>query len=114
MKKIKLTQGKVALIDDDDFVLVSKHRWHFSRRGRSFYAEASINSPKGQVTISMHILIMGRKSGSEIDHVNNNGLDNRRCNLRHVTFSQNQQNRRSNANGSSKFKGLSWCKRDKK
>ena len=108
MKKIKLTQGKEALISDQDYKLVSQYKWyaHYSRG--HWYALSSISKNK---KIRMHRLIMGLnfKDKYEIDHINHNGLDNRRNNLRICTHQQNMQNRKS-----LESKGVTWHKRDKK
>lgn len=108
MKKIELTRGKVAIIDDEDFELVSKYKWCIC--GNLRYAQ---NRTKGK-TIYMHMLIIGKKPGFEIDHINHNGLDNRRANLRHVTPQQNQfnQGKGMRKNKSSVYKGVCWYKKD--
>ena len=110
MKEIKLTQGKVSLIDDEDFELVSRHKWSTAKRGRTSYAKTNIYLNKKQVTLLMHTLITGKTQGLEMDHINHNGLDNRRCNLRHVTNIENHYNSRSRLNHSSIYKGVSWHK----
>jgi len=93
MKYIKLTQEKYAIVDDEDFDLVNQYKWHVIKRGNIFYGEAYTPSIDGcRKHFSIHILIMGKKEGCEIDHINGNGLDNRRINLRFVNKSQNRQN----------------------
>jgi len=114
MKEIKLTQGKVALVDDEDFELVSRHKWYAHKAFRNVYADTHIRPIKRQVNLLMHILIMGKKQGFEIDHINHNGLDNRRSNLRHVTHAHNIQNCRPTCNTSSIYKGVWWVKKEKK
>jgi len=110
MKEIQLTQGKVALVDDEDFDKVLMHTWCASRNKNIFYAVTKVPHLKRKKTLKMHILIMGKQPELELDHVNHNGLDNRRCNLRHVTGSQNSQNRRHRVGTSSIYKGVSWYK----
>ena len=107
MKEILLPQNKVAIIDDEDYELVSQYKWYPRKSGRNFYAGTNI-------PLRLHTLIMGKKQGFEIDHINHDGLDNRRCNLRHVTRSQNRHNCRSRLNTSSIYKGVCWHKRDKR
>jgi hypothetical protein len=51
-----------------------------------------------------------KRDGFEVDHVNGNGLDNRRANLRTVTHAQNQQNKRANAHATSRYRGVYWHK----
>ena len=103
MKEIKLTQGKVALVDDGDFKMVSKHTWHTSRKRYPFYARTKICFKN---SILMHVLIMGKRQGFQIDHINRNSLDNRRLNLRFVTASQNQHNQKIRKTGTSYYKGV--------
>lgn len=109
MKQIQLTQGKVAIIDDDDFALVSKHKWYAKEDKESWYARTRINNKP----VYMHRLILDAPRGKPVDHINRNGLDNRRSNIRLCTQSENQRNMRSRG-GSSKFKGVSWHKRSNK
>jgi len=109
MAKIQLTQGKHALIDDEDYELVSQNKWYAAKKRYTFYALTHIITDGGKRTTSkMHRIIMGAKKGQQIDHINHNGLDNRRCNLRFCTSSQNQGNSRKQKNTSSKYKGVSW------
>jgi len=111
MKKIELTQGKVAIVDDEDYEELSKYKWFFS----SGYARRGLARQNGRpAAILLHVAIMGKMVGLEIDHVNGDRLDNRRENLRHVTRSQNNQNQAPGREGaSSQHKGVSWYKRDK-
>lgn len=100
MAYIQLTQGKVALVDDEDYEWLSKYKWQAHRRPRSTIPdrfEAVRNAPDstGKIkTVRMHRLILDAPSGVEVDHINHNPLDNRRTNLRLCTRSQNMQNRK--------------------
>jgi hypothetical protein len=93
MKEIILTQDKVALVDDEDFERVSAIRWHAHKSGRrqkKIYAEAF---RKG--TLRMHRFILGLPQfGKEqvVDHLDGNGLNNQKSNLRIVTQKENMQN----------------------
>jgi hypothetical protein len=104
--EVKLTQGKVALIDDEDWELVSKYSWYAykNKHGNTFYA-ATTNSKNFK--IRMHRLIMNTPSGKQVDHINGNGLDNRRVNLRVCTNSQNHMNGQK-VHGKSVYRGV--CK----
>lgn len=115
-KQIPLTQGKIALVDDEDFAELSKYKWHTQKQGCSWYAFRKIwdKKKKRYFVICMHREILGLKFGDGIksDHRNHNGLDNRRENLRACTSLENNRNKLK-AKGSSKHKGVSWFKRDK-
>ncbi len=114
MKILLLTQGKIALIDDKDFLLVSEYKWRACKNRDTYYAMAHIRKNGKRTGLSMHRLILNAPEEMETDHINHNGLDNRRCNLRLVTHQQNHFNRKGNINSSSKYKGVYWNKRDKK
>ena len=103
----KKAAGRVALIDDEDYELVSRYRWNLRHKPRStnFYAQANISRAVGRGTIKMHCLIMGQPG---IDHRNGNGLDNRRSNLRAATPGQNNANSRPRSNCTSPYKGVYW------
>jgi len=111
MKKIPLTQGKYALIDDEDFELVSRHKWWASIRENRIYAKAWINGKE----VYMHRLILGVNGKKHIDHIDGDARNNRRSNLRFCTQLQNNRNmRKSFFEKSSKYKGVSWDKWHKK
>lgn len=87
MKEIPLTRGAVALVDDEDFERVNQHSWSLMNNGA---AQARI----GKIRVLMHRFIMEAEPGQYIDHINRNRIDNRRCNLRFATLSQNGANKR--------------------
>jgi len=91
VKKIQLSQGKEALVDDADYPSVSDHKWHAQRSGSTWYAVAWI----GKKHVKLHRFIMGMEPGDrrQVDHKNRDGLDNRRRNLRIVSHQENQWNR---------------------
>lgn len=98
--KILLTQGKYAIVDASDYEWISLYRWYAKKDGHTYYALASSGKK-----IKMHRVILGAKEGQLTDHLNRNGLDNRRCNLRICTQSQNQANSQRSC-GTSHFKGV--------
>jgi hypothetical protein len=114
MKKIPLSQGKYALVDDADYELVSQYKWSYAPRGgyasRNAYLGGGRKAPKRK-TILMHSLITGE---NYVDHINGNGLDNRRSNLRPCTHIENMRNTKLYANNKTGFKGVHYNKRDKK
>ncbi len=113
MKRIPLTQGKFALVDDEDFGWLNQHKWCVLKCDSGlWYATRG----KG---IFMHRAILGLKVGDGIktDHRNHNGLDNRQENLRKCTNSENQHNQKprlAHLDCTSKYKGVSWLKNDQK
>ena len=113
MKRIKLTHGKFALVDDEDFEKIYKYSWHLKCTWGIYYAMGwEVSNGKH---ILMHRLIMGAKKDQKIDHIDGNGLNNQRKNLRFATNSQNQANcRKQKRKTSSKFKGVCWDNRDKR
>jgi hypothetical protein len=112
MIQIPLTQGKVALIDDDMFDRVLYFKWYALKHYNTYYASTYIKLPNGnESTITMHRLIYGFPN-SHIDHVDGNGLINTKENTRLATNGQNQMNRQKTKNASSHYKGVSWIKAD--
>ena len=108
--EIMLTQGKVAIIDEEDMALVGGRRWYAHKRNGSFYTATMIYRADGTRTLlSMHQLFL--PEAKQIDHINRDGLDNRRINLRMCTPTQNQHNRGPMQGSSSKYKGVAWHKR---
>ena len=102
MKKIKLTQDKYALVDDDDFEKLNKFKWSLLRLKNHSYAIRNNNPIR-----LMHRAIMGIiDRGILVDHINHNGLDNRKINLRKCTPSENSFNRRKSKNQKSIYKGV--------
>lgn len=113
MKKIQLTQGKVALVDDEDLAELSKFKWCASKIGNTFYAIRNL-STEPRRTILMHREILKTPKNLETDHRDGNGLNNQKENLRVATRSQNLQNRGKYKNNSSGYKGVYWNKIAKK
>ncbi len=91
MREIALTQGKVALVDDADYAELVKYRWHASKSsdvGR-FYAARFEKTNGKKHKIYMHRFLTDCPAGSEVDHRNNNSLDNRRSNFKVCSKSEN-------------------------
>lgn len=112
-REIQLTHDKAALVDDKDFDRVNQFKWNADHHYMSlWYARTKVNGKK----ISMHrfILDLGNLDKIGIDHINGNGLDNRRANLRLATSAENQRNRGKQKNNTAGFKGVTWKKAAKK
>lgn len=100
IRLIALTQGKVAIVDKEDYEWLSRYKWYASESGGKFYA-----CRKNRRAVYMHREIVGAPKGMVVDHIDGNELNNRRSNLRVCTVSQNHQNRRRTG-GRSKYKGV--------
>lgn len=100
--------GRVALVDDDDFEALSKYRWRiFDNPKASSGPYAIANTPgEWKKTVYMHRLVL--PGVSRVDHIDGNGLNNQRSNLRNASVVQNARNSRSHRDSSSDFKGVSW------
>ena len=114
-RKIRLNKGKYAIVDNDDFDRFGHYKWYVKKGGYTFYAQrVEYNNGKTR-TMTMHREIMAAPARLIVDHINRNGLDNRRANLRFATVAENGWNSRRGINvGSSKYKGVAWEKRVKK
>ena len=116
MKEIKLTKGKVALVDDEDYERVMAFgKWYFGGR----YAQKTayigmVNGKRTYKTLLMHRFIAGDPYKKEVDHRDENKLNNKKSNLRVCIRSQNKHNVGKFKNNTSGFKGVCWHKRDKK
>lgn len=109
MKNISLTQGLVALVDDEDFPVLVQWSWHAKRCLHTFYAARNEPLGNSRVTVRMHRFLLGAGAGDRVDHKDGNGLNNTRINLRLCTARQNQQNQRHRSDEkSSRFKGVDW------
>lgn len=120
MKIIELTQDKVALVDDEDYDVLMEHKWCAHWNYTKWYAVSRINA---KVT-KMHKFLLhseaayihGKYALLEIDHVDGDGLNNQRNNLRWVSRTENLRNRVANKSSSSQYVGVyfeqytqRWC-----
>ena len=118
-KEIKLTKGKVALVDEEDFDYLNQWKWNLSTSGyarRLKYIRSSGYRTKDNTTeiVTMHRLINNTPEGFFTDHINRNKLDNRKCNLRTVTKSLNGLNRDVTVRNSSGYNGVHFENQTKK
>jgi len=102
MRTIPLTQGKFALVDDEDFNLISQYKWYTHSSRNTYYARTDTPT-----RIMMHQLILSTKNPElEPDHINGKGFDNRRLNLRLVTHARNLRNQKKRSGCTSRFLGV--------
>ncbi len=111
MKTIPLTHGKLAIVDDRDFEMVSRHKWSAHKSGKNWYASTNVPNGSGrQRTVKMHQLIKPAPPGLERDHRDGNGLNNRRKNLRVCRHANNCRNQSVSASSRSGVKGVDFHK----
>jgi hypothetical protein len=117
-RRIPLSRGKYALVDPDDYDRLSKYNWHMVGDKGAFYAVRNTGQRRGakRIVVKMHREVLRVPDGMFVDHINHNGLDNRKANLRPATQAQNARNRRKVQRGNfhSKYKGLTWYRREKR
>jgi len=104
IRYIRLTRNLHAIVDAEDYEWLSRYKWHTnpSKRNGTIYAKRTV----GHSAVLMHRMIMCPPKGMVVDHINGNGLDNRRCNLRICTRQENARNRRKHVDGKSRFIGV--------
>lgn len=107
---VPLTKGFEAVIDASDAHLVDSFNWCASENGYCVYAKHVHTSDGGRKTMLLHRVITGADDDVIVDHIDGNGLNNRRSNLRTATHSQNMFNQRTGRANTSGFKGVSWHK----
>ena len=108
---VTLTKGKEAIIDSCDIGTVKEFGWHALSPADLFYAARGVHIGGKKKVLLMHREIIGAEKGVHVDHINGNGLDNRRLNLRIASHAQNMRNRKINANNKTGFKGVSFDKK---
>ena len=110
MAEIPLTQGKVALIDDEDYEWLMQWKWHYCEAG--YAVRYAGGGRKHRKDLYMHRAILDVPDSLEIHHINHNGLDNRQDNILTCTHRQNLKSQRkpSRRKYSSQYKGVTFCK----
>lgn len=108
-RSILLTQGKKAIVDARDYHFLCQWSWCAVKKGHNWYASRGLSNG---TTIFMHRQIADRAGflTTRIDHIDRNGLNNRRCNLRPATQSQNTANARMWCNNTSGYRGVTYDK----
>ena len=111
MRKIELTQGQYAIVDDEDFDDINRYNWYFHLG----YAVRNVKISCKQKTQCMHRLITNCPADMDVDHANHDKLDNRKSNLRVCSTSENMQNQKVRTYAkTSIYKGVLFYKRDGK
>lgn len=117
MRQIQLTQNKVALIDDEDYVYIDQFKWYTAKdKHGKYYARRSITvSNRVYKKITMHRDIMSVSDPKiQVDHKDNNGLNNQKENLRLCNNAENSRNTELDSLNTSGFKGVDWHEHSKK
>lgn len=109
-KQIKLSERHTAIVDDQDYIYLSQFEWKAKWQSTCYAYRLDENKR----SISMHREIMQAPRHLQVDHINGNGLDNRRCNLRLCTNSENSRNQGKRSDNTSGYKGVSFAKNMKK
>jgi len=106
-KSIPLTKGKFAIVDDEDFEWLNQWVWHAEKSGNTFYAVRNKTiGYKRKTVLKMHRVIMNTPEGMETDHIDMDGLNNQKSNLRNATKAQNRKNRIVQRNNHTGYKGV--------
>ena len=113
VRRVPLSRGRFALVDAEDFRRVMKKKWSLQHsESGHLYAHTTYRKANGRWSkLLLHRFILHAPAGVLVDHKNRDGLDCSRANLRFATYSQNAGNSVS-SRGSSRFKGVSWARRD--
>jgi len=109
MRELQLTQGQVAFVDDDIYESLLGFKWYAQKHKNTFYVSRNISVAEGAGKRKLHHEVIGKPpSGFMVDHIDGNGLNNTRENLRFVTNRVNQQNQvRSTCKRHSQYPGVS-------
>ncbi len=93
---IELTKSQYAVVDDEDYKVLSEFNWYaqVDRKSGKYTACRGTNKNRQHKKIIMHRVIMDCPNGLQVDHINQDTLDNRRCNLRICTQTENNRNRK--------------------
>ncbi len=120
MKELVIKNRKfeefIINLDDEDHEWISKYKWYISKESKTFYAKCDLKKDKKRIRKRMHIEILKKhgilKNGDYVDHIDHNGLNNQKSNLRACLKKENNRNVsvRNNEYKSSIYKGVVWIK----
>lgn len=107
MKTLELSQGLTAVVDDDDYAWASQYKWTALVRPTTSYAYRTLIRAGRPTTQGLHRALLRLEDPAvHVDHINGDGLDNRRANLRIATIAENNRNQRPGRRNRSGFKGV--------
>jgi hypothetical protein len=112
MREIQMSQGLIALVDDEDYERINHSKWWPRKDGNAIYARSMYRTGTVRKFHKMHNLILHCPKGMQTDHIDGNGLNNQKANLRIVNHRENQQNQ--HVSKTSKYPGVCYDKRTKK
>jgi|GEM_PF-184242 len=114
-RRIPLGQQKYAIVDPENYEALTKYKWHICKGANTSYAKRNVSRFRNRkaTTVFMHRQIMKLPGYLVVDHINYNGFDNRKANLRPATRTQNAYHVKRTKTGTSKYKGVSWYTREK-
>ena len=110
---IPLSRGMFATVDVEDYPELNKYTWTVRKEGNTYYANRTKRVGDRRKQEIMHRKITNAPDGLVVDHINHDGLDNRKQNLRVCTRKQNSRNQLPYKNVTSKYKGVYWEKQSK-
>lgn len=111
MKEIPLTRGYVALVDDEDFERASQYKWHAQAGRNTTYASRDVTINGAKKSVYLHRFVLSVPAGVAVDHIDRNGLNCQKYNLRSCSNSQNSYNQGVSPKNTSGYRGVSWNKR---
>lgn len=116
MKEIRITKSNIALVDDEDYDELIKRSWYTHKGKQTNYAarRMSLGHSKSKIVLMHRIILDITDPEIKIDHIDHNGLNNQKSNLRTCTVSENNRNLLSRKGSSSKFLGVSYSKEKRK
>lgn len=116
MKKLQLTKGQFAIVDDEDFDYLNQWKWGLHNGGYAMRVQtiSGHGRRRKRTAVLMHRVVNKTPDGLETDHINRDKLDNRKSNLRIAMPYQNIGNQEKRSTNTSGFKGVIWEKRAKK
>jgi hypothetical protein len=106
MRRLSLTKGKFALVDDEDYDILSQSHWCARTDGTNWYAERHAKKDGRWTMLKMHREILNCPSNREVDHKDGDGLNNQKSNIRICFHRQNGANRKRQSDNQSGYKGV--------